>query len=398
MDGTAWRDIEQSSGVLRPEVERIAALYASSQNTIFAWTMGITHHEHGVNNVRAIANLALLRGMIGRKGAGLLPLRGHSNVQGMGSMGVVPELKGSVVKAIEERLGVALPKTPGMDTLACVKRASEGGTDVAVHLGGNLFGSCPDSTFARRALSQIGLTVFLSTTLNTGHIHGRGKASLIIPVLARDEDPQASTQESMFNFVRLSDGGRQRHTAPGGGPRPEVSVIAALARQVLGDQHPANFLDMEQHASIRRFIGAVIPGYGPIAEMDTTKQEFHVGGRVFHEPKFNTPACARARFHGVPIPPLTGSGDHELRVMTIRSEGQFNTVVYEEEDYYRGTERRDVVLMARADMQRLGIKENDRVTLTSSAGELTLLAREFDIRRGNAAIYYSRGQRGWSRA
>ena len=131
----------------------------------------------------------------------------------------------------------------------------------------------------------------------------------------------------------------------------------------------------------------VIPGYGPIAEMDTTKQEFHVGGRVFHEPKFNTPS-ARARFHGVPIPPLTGSGDHELRVMTIRSEGQFNTVVYEEEDYYRGTRRRDVVLMARADMQRLGIKQNDRVTLTSSAGELTLLAREFDIRRGNAAIYY----------
>jgi anaerobic selenocysteine-containing dehydrogenase len=191
----------------------------------------------------------------------------------------------------------------------------------------------------------------------------------------------------MFNFVRLSDGGRQRHTAPGGGPRPEVAVIAALARRVVGDQHPANFQDMEQHASIRRFIGAVIPGYAPIAEIDTTKQEFHVGGRVFHEPKFKTPS-GRARFHAVPLPPITGAGENELRVMTIRSEGQFNTVVYEEEDFYRGAERRDIVLMARADMQRLGIKENDRVTLTSSAGQLSLLAREFDIRRGNAAIYY----------
>src|SRR6185436_4357658 len=103
----------------------------------------------GVDNVRAIANLALLRGNLGRRGCGLLPLRGHSNVQGMGSMGVVPELKGPVLRAIEDRLNILLPKTPGLDTLACVKRAGEGAVDVALHLGGNLYGSCPDSGFAR---------------------------------------------------------------------------------------------------------------------------------------------------------------------------------------------------------------------------------------------------------
>jgi molybdopterin-dependent oxidoreductase alpha subunit len=387
IDSLSWNDIEANSGVPRETIEQAGRLYAASKNTIFAWTMGITHHEHGVNNVRAIANLALLRGMLGRKGAGLLPLRGHSNVQGMGSVGAVPELRGPIVKSIEDRLGVSLPKTPGLDTLACVRQAERGEVNVALHLGGNLFGSCPDSTFAREALSKIGLTVFLSTTLNTGHIHGRGQSSIILPVLARDEDPQSTTQESMFNYVRLSDGGRQRHTAEGGGPKPEVAVIAALARQVLGEKHPADFQDMEQHATIRKLIGAVVPGYAPIADMDQTKHEFHVEGRVFHEPKFNT-ASGRARFHAVPLPPLTGAGADELRLMTIRSEGQFNTVVYEEEDLYRGTERRDVVLMSPEDMRRFGVKENDRVTLTSATGSLTLLVREADIRSGNAAIYY----------
>jgi molybdopterin-dependent oxidoreductase alpha subunit len=264
VDSTSWREIERDSGIPRQTIARIACLYAASKNTVFAWTMGITHHEHGVHNVRAIANLALLRGMLGRPGAGLLPLRGHSNVQGMGSMGAVPELKPPILKAIEDKLGLSLPRTPGLDTLACARRAAEGRTRFAMHLGGNLFGSCPDSAAAQAALNKIGLTVFLSTTLNTGHIRGRGRESIILPVLARDEDPQATTQESMFNYVRLSDGGRPRHA----GPRPEVSVIASIAGAVLGDSHPANFPDMERHASIRRFIADTIPGYSAIGRIE----------------------------------------------------------------------------------------------------------------------------------
>ncbi len=384
VDATAWDEVEAGCGVARADIERLAAMYAASKSTIFAWTMGITHHEHGVGNVRAIGNLALLRGMLGRPGAGLLPLRGHSNVQGMGSMGVVPELKGPVIRAIEERLRVALPRTPGLDTLACVRRADEGRVKAAVHLGGNLFGSCPDSEAARRALSKIGLTVFLSTTLNTGHVHGRGRESLILPVLARDEDPQTTTQESMFNYVRLSDGGKPRHQ----GPRAEVAVIAAVARRVLGDAHAANFPEMERHASIREFIGAVIPGYGPIGMIDATKKEFQVEGRAFREAKFATPS-GRARMHDVPLPALKGMGTGELRLMTIRSEGQFNTVVYEEEDIYRGQERRDVVLMNAEDIGRLGLRENDAVSVTSNAGRMDgLLVRVADIREGNAAMYY----------
>jgi anaerobic selenocysteine-containing dehydrogenase len=273
-----------------------------------------------------------------------------------------------------------------MDTLACIRRAGAAGVDVALHLGGNLYGSCPDSEAAHRDLSKIGLTVFLSTTLNTGHVRGRGRESLILPVLARDEDPQATTQESMFNFVRLSDGGQARHTAEGGGPRAEVAVIASIARAVLGDSHPADFAKMEDHNSIRQLIAHVVPGYESVAVMDKTRREFHVEGRVFHEPRFKT-SSGRARFHDVPLPTLTGQ-DGELRLMTIRSEGQFNTVVYEEEDLYRGQERRDVVLLNRADLKRIGAKANDRVVVRSTTGEMELLAREAEIREGNAAVYY----------
>jgi len=384
MLAASWETLEEKSGIDRDTMHRISKIYANSKATIFAWTMGITHHEHGVDNVRAIANLAMMRGMLGRPGRGLLPLRGHSNVQGMGSMGAVPELKGPIIKAIEERLAVELPKKPGMDTLSCINRAAAGNLRFACHLGGNLFGSCPDANYARAALSKIEMTVFLSTTLNTGHIHGRGKESLILPVLARDEDPQATTQESMFNYVRLSDGGERRHA----GPRAEVAVIAAIARRVLGDSHPADFRAMEEHRTIRRFIADVIPGYDQLKTIDATKQEFHVGGRVFHEPTFAT-KTGRAKFHAVPIPPLKGDGDNELRLMTIRSEGQFNTVVYEEEDIYRGQERRDVILMNPADIQRLKLAVNERITVRSTTGEMRdILVREADIRDGNAAMYY----------
>lgn len=384
IESMAWESIERSSGVARGEIERVADAYARAKAAIFCWTMGMTHHRHGVDNVRMIANLALMRGMVGRPNAGLLPLRGHSNVQGVGSMGATPALKKQVMEALERRLGVQLPTSEGMDTLACVRRAAEGGVDFAMHLGGNLFGSCPDADAARAALGRIGMTVFLSTTLNTGHAHGRGRESLILPVRARDEESQPTTQESMFNFVRLSDGGPPRHE----GPRSEVSVIASIARRAIGNA-AVDFESLERHADLRRLIAEVIPGYEPIGEIDRTRREFHVGGRILHSERFSTPS-GRARFHAVrPPSPVRGDDPASFALMTLRSEGQFNTVVYEEEDIYRGQERRDVILMHPDDMKRLGLEADDRVRVASDAGEWDgVLVRPFDIRPGNAAMYY----------
>ena len=129
-------------------------MYMSAKNAVFGWTMGITHHLHGVENVQMIANLALLRGMVGRPNAGLMPIRGHSNVQGMGSVGVTPQLKQAVLKRFEQRLGLRVPESRGLDTMACIEACGRGEMRTALCLGGNLFGSNPDATFAAQRTRQ----------------------------------------------------------------------------------------------------------------------------------------------------------------------------------------------------------------------------------------------------
>jgi anaerobic selenocysteine-containing dehydrogenase len=328
-----------------------------------------------------IANLALMRGMCGRPHCGLLPLRGHSNVQGMGSMGVAPKLKPAVAERLAKTFDVKLPTGDGLDTLGSIRRAHEGTIRFASCMGGNLFGSNHDAAFASKAMSQIDLVVYLSTTLNTGHTRGRGRETIILPVLARDEDSQATTQESMFNFVRLSDGGESRHSGPQGFPRSETAVIVDLAERVLGDA----LSPMRDHREIRRAIAKVIPGYEKIGVIDDTRQEFQIDGRTFHEPRFATDT-GRAKFHVVEIPE---PADGQLRLMTVRSEGQFNTVVYEEHDVYRGQERRDVIMMHTDDITRLGLVVDQPVTVRSNVGELSnILVRETAVRPGNAVMYY----------
>lgn len=385
----SWNTIERASGVSRADIDRCAALYQKSRGTIFAWTMGVTHHLHGADNVRAIVNLALLRAMVGRPGAGLLPIRGHSNVQGVGSVGVSPKLRHEIFERLQTHFGVTLPSTPGLDTAACIDAMHDRRLASGWCLGGNLFGATPDATRTAQAFAQVESVVYLSTTLNTGHAWGRARETLILPVKARDEESQPTTQESMFNFVRLSDGGPERIS----GPRSEVEIVAHLGHEVLGGAGPIDWRAMREHRTIRRAIAAVVPGFEELAKIDQSRREFHIGGRILHQPRFNTPG-GKARFSVVPIPEHPDSPDQPgpqraLRLMTIRSEGQFNTVVYEEEDVYRGQQRRDVILMNPADIQTLGLHPDQRVTVRSAVGEMPdILVRPCDIRAGNAAMYY----------
>jgi molybdopterin-dependent oxidoreductase alpha subunit len=392
---TPWSEIHAKSGVAQAQIDAIADRYAAAKKAVFGWTMGITHHAHGVANVQAIANLALMRGMVGRPYAGLMPIRGHSNVQGIGTVGVTPKLKQAVFDALEREFAVQLPTAAGLDTLGCIEAAHAGRLKAGFCLGGNLYGSNPDAAFAAEALGQLDLLVYLNTTLNTGHAHGCARETIILPVLARDEEPEPTTQESMFNYVRLSDGGQRRHA----GPRSEVEIIAEVAegtlvaRDSVADRPPRSgglldWASMRSTGRIRQAIAKVIPGVEKLAEIDRTKQEFQIPGRTFHAPKFPTES-GRAILHAHELPELAGGGQ-SLRLMTVRSEGQFNTVVYEEEDVYRGQERRDVILLHPDDMRRLDLKEDQRVTVASATGQLRgILAREFpEIRAGNALMYY----------
>lgn len=380
---TKWEDICTATGLPQIEIEKVASAYGRSKNSVFAWGMGATHHIHGCENVEYIANLALLRGMIGRPMAGLLPLRGHSNVQGIGTVGVKPVLTSEIIQKLESELGVKLPKTTGLDTLACLEAAAAGQMDAALIMGGNLFGASPDSDWARKALDRIDFKLYLTTTLNTGHLNGNADSEqLILPVTARDEEPQPTTQESMFNYVRLSDGGIERLD----NLKSEVEILASLAKEVV-EHSPIDFDLFQKYQHIREVIAISIPGMEAMQDIEVAKREFHVSGRLLHTPVFNTES-GRARFTTrESITERQEQGNFILA--TVRSEGQFNTIIYEEKDSYRSVEDRWSVLMNPEDMGMLNIVEDSRVDIKSASGEmLAVKVKSFDLPRGNLMSYY----------
>lgn len=378
----AWRDIIEASGVDEPDIRRVAEKYALAESAVFAWGMGITHHVNGVENVECISNLALLRGMIGRRGAGLLPLRGHSNVQGIGTIGVKPVLAEEVMAKMERCFGVDFPKKEGLDTMSAMKAAARGEIDAAVIMGGNLYAANPDSAWAARALDQIAFKLFLTTTLNRGHVIGvdSGEA-LILPVAARDEEWEPTTQESMFNFVRLSDGGIRRIAEA----RPESVAIAEIAARALAG-HPIDFRAFARHRRIREAIAAIVPGMEALAAIDVAKREFHIPGRILHVPRFATPS-GRARFKTRPIPPARRTAPFMLT--TARSEGQFNSIIYEEKDAYRLTDTRWAVLMNPDDIAALRLEPGASCDIRSAQGEMRgVKVFAFGLNRGDVLAYY----------
>ncbi len=387
----SWQEIEQHTGLKQSEIEQVANCYSQSQNTIFSWGMGITHHLNGCENVEAIANLALIRGMIGRPGAGLLPLRGHSNVQGIGTIGVKPVLAKDVLQSLEEELDIELPRTPGLDTLACLKAAENNQIDAALIMGGNLYEASPDSSWARDSLNKVGFKLYLTTTLNKGHVVGvENSEALILPVSARDEEAQPTTQESMFNYLRMSDGGIVRLD----NVRAESEILCDLASQIV----PAsrfNFSLFKQHRNIRQVISACVPGMKELEDIDNTKREFHIEGRLLHTPQFNTESGKAKFICHTNSPPETTSNTlreskkYPFTLMTVRSEGQFNTIVYEENDSYRGVDHRWSLLMNSSDIKTMGLSEGSKVTIQSCSGKMEELeVKVFDLPQGNVMAYF----------
>ena len=385
--GLSWPDLVSESGVSEQQIRQLADCYRSASNAVFSWGMGITHHLQGVENVEAISNLALLRGMIGAPGRGLLPLRGHSNVQGVGSMGVTPALKEQVFNSLRAELGVELPTTRGMDTLQCMEAAARGDIDFAFLLGGNLYAANPDLHFADQALANIPFKVMINSTLNLSHVHGIGEEVIVLPIRVRDEETQPTTQESMFNYVRMSDGGFDRID----GLHSEVEIISTIAAQVISPEL-FDFAPFRQHREIRKAIARIIPGFGRLDDMDEKKQEFHIDGRIIASPTFNT-ADGKAHFRTPAQRPASHAahsmGKGQYMLTSVRSEGQFNTIVYTDNDVYRSQNSRDIVFMHPDDMKEAGLRQDAPVSLVSIAGRLdNLRVQPFDIRRGNLMTYF----------
>ena len=397
-----WHEIENQTQLTRSNIESVAKIYQNAKNTVFSWGMGITHHRHGVENVEYISNLTLLRGMVGRPGAGLLPLRGHSNVQGIGTIGVKPVLDKDIYQMMQEHLGVEFPNdeaSKGMDTLACLESADRGEIDAALIMGGNLYGATPNSNWAKQALDNIGFKLFLTTTLNAGHIQPVDSSeALILPVKARDEEDQATTQESMFNFVRLSDGGIKRFE----NIRSESSILVDLFSQILAGKPQVGSMDIQSfssHDKVRDVIAGVVPGMDKLKDISVAKKEFHVANRLIHKPDFNTPS-RKANFitHSHKVSTLSDKEKSDIEsdqtdacftLMSVRSEGQFNSIIYEENDSYRKVDQRWAVMMNKVDIALLKVKHGSRVDIRSEFGEmLNVAVYEYDLPTGDVMAYY----------
>ncbi len=398
LESTSWEAITASCGLSRQELEHAAAVIAAARGVVFAWAMGITHHANGIDNVQAIANTALLSGNVGRPGAGTMPIRGHSNVQGFGSMGVTVKLRAEMQQALEQLLGRPLSRVPGYDTRALIEAAEAGRVDSLLCLGGNLWGANPNSGEARRALGHIDTILYLATKPNQGHFHGlAARQTLVLPVFNRFETPHRTTTESGNNYVRLNEPGTTH--LRGADLISEVAFLAELARRRMGSD-PIDWGRLQDPSYVRELIGRTVPGYGPIARIDATREEFSVEGRLFESPTFPTPS-GRARMAPTPLPELSlpgaehfgGLGPGEtglvLALITARSYGQHNTVVYKAGDSYRGMPHRHTILMNRTDLRRCGLAAHQRVTVQGEAGALEgVEIIPGEIREGAALMFY----------
>ena len=371
----------QKSGLTDADLISFCDMITNSKRTIFAWAMGVTHHLHGSDTVRAITNLALLRGMIGKEGAGLLPLRGHSNVQGIGTVGVVPKLKPEIAGLISSVMNFELPSQEGKDTFACMEAAYKGEIDFTFIIGGNLYGANPNQKWASECLQKINFITYLSTTLNKGHILGRGKNTLILPVLARDEEREKTTQESMFSYVRISSGGA---TSPNIELHSESQLLSHLGEALLGND-PVPWNKLTDHDNIRNFISETIPDLEQIKDI-SKGGEFTIPGRIKHKPRFNTPT-GKAKLAVLKAPDARPESG-KFNLMTFRSEGQFNTIVYEEEDVFRGVKHRNVIFMSAEDIKSNELQESTEVLVESSVGRMSVELVKGAVRAGNVAMYF----------
>ncbi len=394
---TSWSVITDTCGVDQGAITAAAIAIGQAEKVVFAWAMGITQQQNGVDNVYSIGNTALLTGNVGKVGAGVMPVRGHSNVQGFGSMGVTIRLKSEIQTALERLLGKPLSRVPGYDARALIEAAAAQQVDALLCLGGNLYGASPNLSQAQEALGNIDTVIYLATKPNLGHFHGLGRQqTLVLPVLNRFENPHRTTVESGNNFVRLNDAGRTHLTQSD--LMAEVDFLTELAQRLLGTD-PIDWPRLRETSYVRQLIAQTIPGYEKIADIDATREEFTISGRILTTPKFMTPS-GKAALQVTPLPDLTlppastfglpqPAKSLVLALMTGRSYAQHNTVVYQSGDKYRGIPHRHCILINREDAQSIDLAEHQRVTVKSTVGQLEQIEVIYGaVRRGAALMFY----------
>lgn len=386
---TDWQWVEAESGLSREAIESMVETYAGAERVIVCYGMGITQHRHGTANVQAIANLLLLRGNFGRPGAGICPLRGHSNVQGDRTVGIT-EMPGEAMLArLDDAFGITAPRKHGHNAVEALAAMREGRSRALISLGGNLAVAMPDPEACFAAIRNLDLSVNILTKFNRTCLL-TARETLVLPCLGRTEldlqaaGPQWVTVEDSMSMVHASRG---KLKPPGPDMRSEPAIVAGLARAAL----PTGSIDWEElvrnYDLIRDKIEEVYPDFRDFNLRVRTPGGFRLtvgpSERIWNTPsgkaQFLVHASARSR------------GARSLLLTTIRSHDQYNTTIYGMDDRYRGiTGRRDVIFANEVDLAALGFAHGDRVDVSTVAGRrlqgFTVVVHP--IARGSLAAYY----------
>jgi molybdopterin-dependent oxidoreductase alpha subunit len=403
---TAWRDhlanldwavVEEATGLPKAEIVAAAQMLRDSSATVFCWAMGLTQHRNSVATIKELCNVAFVQGNIGKPGSGLLPVRGHSNVQGDRTMGIWERPPANFLDALQAEFGFNLPREHGLDTVDSVRAMRDGKAHVFIGLAGNFVQAVSDTDVAAAALRNTRLTVQISTKLNRSHLVC-GDTALILPTLGRTE---RDVQKSGPQWVSVEDSVCSVHSSSGPLPpastdlRSEVAIITGIAEATLGDRYQIAWRQMrENYSVIRQHIARVVPGCESY-EVNVRKP----GGYLMpHPPRdtrsFDTPS-GKAEFAVSPIDVLNVPPGH-LILQTLRSHDQFNTTIYGLSDRYRGIEGgRRVIFLHHDDIAATGFDNGDWVDLITvwEGDDIERVARgfrivEYETPRGCAAAYY----------
>jgi molybdopterin-dependent oxidoreductase alpha subunit len=394
LDATSWDEIVKESGVAREQIAEGAAIALASERMICCWAMGITQHESGVANVKSIVNFALLRGQIGRRGAGVCPVRGHSNVQGDRTVGIWEKMSPAFLKALGKEFGFSPPEAHGFDTVKTIQAMKDGKVKVFVGLGGNFLSATPDTHYTSEAMARCRLTVQISTKLNRGHLI-TGQHALILPCLGRTEkDLQAAGEQ----FVTVEDTTGVVHMSRGVlAPASEhllsePAIVGRMALATLNGKSTVGWQALiDDYDRIREHIEHVVPGFSQYNKRVREPGGFYLPNGP-REGRFPTPS-GKAQFTVTPIP-KHDLGDGRLLLTTLRSHDQFNTTIYGENDRYRGVfGGRRVIFLNADDMKDRNIAADQLVDIVSHFGAEHRRAAKFkavpyEIPRGCAAAYY----------
>ncbi|EJL30795.1 molybdopterin-dependent oxidoreductase alpha subunit [Caulobacter sp. AP07] len=396
--GLEWPAIEQRCGLERARIEEIATIYARSKAAILCYGMGLTQHRNASSSIHQLANLLLLRGNIGRPGAGICPLRGHSNVQGDRTVGVWEKPTEAFLAAMDRVFGIVSPRRHGHTVVEAIEAMEQGRAKVFIGLGGNFAIAAPDPGRTCAAMRRLELSVHVATKLNRTHLL-QGRASLLLPCLGRTEidlqagGRQAVTVEDSMSMVHASRG---LNTPAADTLLSEPAIVAGMARAVFGPDDPVPWEDLvADYDRIRALIEAVLPelfsGYNDRIRVPG-------GFRLPVGPSERVWKTASGKAHFLPLAPAAdprrGQGD-VLLLTTLRSHDQYNTTIYGNDDRYRGVfGRRDVVFVNPADLAARGLKAGDLIDLVAAfapSGQRAvrgMVAVAMDLPRGCVAAYY----------